>query len=90
MLPPLHQIRLYFSRSEILEIAKILKCHSVVEYGKIPAWKEIEVDDLIQYLDFLEGIRKYVDSLELGDIGTSVDELEITEKYANLVNKADD
>lgn len=36
ILPPLNQIRVFFSKSEIVDLAKIIKCHSNVEYGKIP------------------------------------------------------
>lgn len=90
MIPPLHQIQLYFTKSEILELSKILKCHSVVVYGKIPAWKEVEEDDLINFLEFLEGLKKYADSLELGDIALTVDNLESIEKNTSLAFKADD
>ena len=89
MIPVLQQIRLNFNRNEIIELAKIMKCHASVEYGKIPAWKEIEEDDLISFVEFFEEIRRYVDSMELGDMGTG-NEMETTEKTLNLLVKADD
>lgn len=91
VIPVLHQIQLYFNRKELVEIAKILKCHVVVEYGKIPAWKEVETDDLISYIEFFEEVKRYVDSMEIGDIVLgSGDEEETTEKYGNLLSKADE
>lgn len=91
MIPPLKQLRLNFTRNEIVDMAKILKCHSQVVYDKTPAWKEMEFDDLIQYVEFLEGLKRYVDSLELGDlIMGGNDEIENDERRNTLINRADD
>ena len=43
---------------------------------------------MIQFVDFLTELRKYTDALELGDIGSSFEEIE--EKSIELINKADE
>ncbi|OMJ77941.1 hypothetical protein SteCoe_22380 [Stentor coeruleus] len=91
MIPPLKQMQLNFTRNELVDMAKIMKCHSQVTYDKIQPWKNIEIDDIIQYADFLEGLKRHVDSLELGDFSlVSKDDIDNIERRNILLNRADE
>lgn len=67
MLPPISQLNLQISKNELVTLAKVTKCHSVITYDKIPSWNGQEKDELIHYLDLLEILKRYLENIEMGE-----------------------
>lgn len=85
IMPPLYQVNLYFTKKELVELAKAARCHSSGEKSSPHAQSE----DLIHYLDLFDVLRAYTDSLELGDV-FQIDPLPNSEKFSHIYALADE
>lgn len=84
IIPALCQFRLIINKKEIIEIGKILRVHSIVN-------KENSQEDVLQFVDFFEKLKRYIDALELGDFTQgSRDEMDTIEKRNSLLARADE
>ena len=84
MMPALSQFRLPISKKEIIEIAKLMRVHQLVQ-------KEDFSEDVILFVDFFETLKKYIENLETGDLSlVSRDEIDQREKINNLIARADE
>ena len=89
MLPPMRQVKLHFTRKELVEIGKVLGCHQVVNYNEDQQWNDLVTDDIINYLVFLETLRDYVDLVEFGE-EFHRPSLEPEERYGHLYKVAEE
>jgi len=79
MMPPLYQVNLYFTKKELLALAKAAKSYSSVA----PERPNDDPIDLIHYFDFLDNLRSYTDSIELGEQLGSAD-MDPREKFNHV------
>lgn len=87
MMPALYEIELKFTKQEILALAKVTKTWRPIEYGPAaPGWNELTRDDLIEYAEFLETLRNYVEFPEMEEFPTPEPE----EKHSHLYEAVDD